>query len=42
MAETMVKCRYCGEKIPKSFAEVIEGKQKMYVCPQKMLLWHSF
>ena len=41
MAEPMVKCRYCGEKIPKSFAEVIEGKQKMYVCPQHLTLYQE-
>lgn len=41
MAETMVKCRYCGEKIPKSVAEVIEGKQKLYVCPQHLKLYQE-
>ena len=41
MTEPMVKCRYCGEKIPKSFAEVIEGKQKMYVCPQHLTLYQE-
>lgn len=41
MVESMVKCRYCGEKIPKSIAEVIEGKQKQYVCPQHLKVYQE-
>lgn len=41
MAEVKVKCRYCGERIPKSEAYVFEGKQKQYTCPQHAKLYQA-